>query len=169
MKLNTGVTKPLLIIILLAVMLGTLTACQDLGFPPTTPTTPQATQPEPAKVGTGVISTRDGAIMAVYKRLLGQAGTVEAKLYLADFYASCDNWTAQQDYFKDGTGTWYVAVDMTAVRDWKLRPYWQQASWYVFRDGSVIPSSDFQTNALRIEADLQALSPAAEAAPADKA
>lgn len=151
--------KPVLFIALLVILLGTVTACQDLGFPP--PTTPTET-PEPEKpktTSTGPVSTRDAAILAVYQRLLGQAGSHEAKIYLADFYTSSDNWTAKSDYFKDGAGTWYVVVDMTAVEDWTARPHWQQAGWFVFRDGSVIPSNDFRANALRIEADLQSLSP----------
>jgi len=49
-------------------------------------------------------------------------------------------------------------VDMTSGKEWKWKPYWQQASWFVFRDGKVMPSNRIQANALRIEADLQELS-----------
>ena len=84
-------------------------------------------------------------------------------MYLSDFYTSCDNWTAQSDYFRDGTSTWHVSVNMTGVEDWAHRPYWQQASWLVFKNGEVIPSNLYRANALRIEADLLALSPAPEA------
>jgi hypothetical protein len=149
--------KSTVIIALLVALLVTATACQDLGFPSSTPQETPA--PEPAKTtGSTVVSSKDAAVLAVYQRLLGEAGSYDAKIYLSDFYTTCDNWTAQSDYFKDGSGTWHVAVDMTANEDWTFRPYWQQASWLVFKDGKVIPSNLFRTNALRIEADLQALS-----------
>lgn len=149
--------KSTIIITLLVVLLTTFTACQDLGFPSTTPQETPA--PEPVKTtGTTVVSSKDAAVLAVYQRLLGEAGSYDAKVYLSDFYTTCDNWTAQSDYFKDGSGTWHVAVDMTANEKWAFRPHWQQASWFVFKDGKVIPSSLFRANALRIEADLQALS-----------
>ncbi len=156
---NNKFIKPVIVLALLIALLGTFTACQDFGYPP--PTTPEETpQPEPAKVtGPTVISTKDAAVLAVYQRLLSQAESYEAKIYLADFYANCDNWSAESEYFKDGSGTWYVMVDMSNIEDWELRPYWQQASWFVFKDGKVVPSNHFRANALRIEADLQALSP----------
>jgi len=161
--LNKGLLKIALVIALIVILLGTFTACADMGFPSTT--TPEETpEPEPAKVtGPTVIDTKDAAMLAVYQRLLSQAGSYDAKVYLADFYASCDNWSVVSEYFKDGSGTWYVVVDMTADEIWQHRPYWQQASWFVFRDGKVIPSNLFSANALRIEADLQALSPEPEA------
>jgi len=158
--------KVALIIALIVVLLGTFTACQDMGYP--SPTTPQP-QPTPAPVtGTTIISTRDTALLAVYKRLLGQAESYEAKTYLADFYTACDNWSAESEFFKDGSGTWYVTIDMTGSKDWKWKPHWQQASWLVYRDGKVIPSTRFQANALRIEADLQALSPGPEPGSGEK-
>jgi hypothetical protein len=155
---NKKLIKPVLIIALLAALLLSFTACEDMGFPPpSTPTTPEEAPPEQAASPT-VIMTKDAAMMAVYQKLLSQAESYEAKMYLADFYASCDNWTAVSEYFKDGSSTWYVTVDETDNEDWELRPYWQQASWFVFKDGKVVPSNHFQANALRIEADLQALS-----------
>ena len=155
----TGFIKSVLILALLVVLLGVFTACEDMGFPP--PSTPkEEPAPEPAKVtGPTVITTKDAAILAVYQRLLSQAESYEAKIYLSDFYANCDNWSAMSEFFKDGSGTWYVVVDMTENVTWELNPYWQQASWFVFKDGKVIPSERFRANALRIEADLQALSP----------
>ena len=153
--------KPVLIIAILAALLGTVTACEELGYPP--PTTSEE-KPEPEPATTTTIRTKDGAILAVYQRLLGQSESFEAKIYLANFYTTSDNWSAESEYFKDGSGTWYVTVDMTENADWAQRAYWQQASWFVFRDGKVIPSNHFQANALRIEADLQALSPEAEPA-----
>lgn len=161
MKITDRNKKPIkivLIISLLAVLLGTITACEDFGFTDSG-TTEEEPEPEPEPTGPTIINTKDAAILAVYQRLLGQAESYDAKMYLSDFYATCDNWTAQSEYFKDGSGTWYVVVDMTANEDWELRPYWQQASWFVFKDGEVIPSNHFRANALRIEADLQALSP----------
>ncbi len=153
---NKKFIKPALIMALFVALLGTFTACQDLGYPPTT-TPPEKPAPEKITSAT-VISTKDAALLAVYQRLLGQAESYEAKIYLADFYATCDNWSAESEFFKDGSGTWYVKVDMSSTETWELRPYWQQASWFVFKDGKVIPSNRFQANALRIEADLQALS-----------
>jgi hypothetical protein len=158
----TGFIKSVLILALLVVLLGVFTACADMGFP--TPSTPQEQPaPEPAKVtGPTVIITKDAAILAVYQRLLSQAESYEAKIYLSDFYANCDNWSAESEFFKDGSGIWYVVVDMTENVTWERHPYWQQASWFVFKDGKVIPSERFRANALRIEADLQALSPKPE-------
>ena len=148
--------KPILVIALLAALLGTVTACEEMGFPP--PSTPEE-KPEPEEVTPATaIRTKDGAILAVYKHLLSQAESHEAKIYLADFYATCDNWTAESEFFKDGSGTWHVQVDMTSHETWELKPYWQQAGWFVFKDGKVIPSNRFQANALRIEADLQEMS-----------
>jgi hypothetical protein len=157
---SKNLVKPVLIMALLAALLGTVTACQDLGYPTSTP----EANPEETQVATPVtaIRTKDAAILAVYQRLLSQAESYEAKTYLADFCATCDNWSAESEYFKDGSATWYVVVDMTCQENWTSRPYWQQASWFVFKDGRVIPSNHFQANALRIEADLQALSPEPE-------
>ena len=60
--------------------------------------------------------------------------------------------------FQDGSSNWVVTVDMSGVEPWEWPPYWRQASWNVFRDGRVIPSSKHEGNALRIEAELQELS-----------
>ena len=158
-------------VIMLMLLPVVLSACGDLTFPDPTATpstTPSTTAPEPSAPASNVnINSAEEARLAVYEHLLGMAGTYDARIYLADFYAACDNWTAQRDYFRDGSGTWYVAVDMTSVEDWSLRPYWQQASWYVYRDGRVVPSDDFKANALRIEADLQAISQESGAAAED--
>ncbi len=146
---------PVLIITLLAVLGLTITGCEDFGqFPP-----PEPPEEKPVKVVTPtVISTEDRAILAVYENLLSQAESPEAKAYLAEFYTVCDNWSAESELFKDGTSIWYILVDMTSVEEWEWRPYWQQASWFVLKDGKVIPSNRLQANALRIEADLQELS-----------
>ena len=154
--------KVVAVISMLILLIASVTSCQDLGFPSAEPTPEETPEPEAAKKTTTIISSKDAAMMAVYQHLLDQAGSYEAKLYLSDFYASCDNWTAQSEYFKDGSGTWHVVIDMTQDTDWKLRPYWQQAGWFVFKDGRVIPSNLFEANALRIEADLQELSPQPE-------
>ena len=152
---NNTFLKPVIIIALLFALLGTFTACEEMGYP--APSTPKE-EPAPAKTST-TINTRGAAILAVYQSLLSQAEGYEAKIYLSDFYAICDNWSATSEYFKDGSATWHVLIDMTSNEDWEFRPYWQHASWFVFKDGTVIPSYFFQANALRIEADLQALSP----------
>jgi hypothetical protein len=157
---NKQFIKPIIVLVLLIALLGTVTACQELGYPSSS--TPEE-KPEPVPVTSPtVISTKDAALLSVHQRLLSQAESYEAKIYLADFYASCDNWSTESEFFKDGSGTWYVVVDMTNIKIWELRPYWQQASWFVFKDGTVIPSNRFRANALRIEADLQALSPKPE-------
>ena len=153
-----GYIKPILIITLLVALLGTFTGCEEYGFP--APTPPKET-PEKAATST-TIGTKDKAIVAVHEHLLNQAESYEAKVYLADFYAACDNWSAESEIFKDGSGTWYVLVDMTKAKTWEQRPYWQQAGWFVFKDGKVMPSNRLQANALRIEADLQKLSPEPE-------
>ncbi|MFQ6122514.1 MAG: hypothetical protein ACE5LA_05590 [Dehalococcoidales bacterium] len=148
--------KPVLIITLLAVMVWPVTGCEEWGFPPPEP--PKAEE-KPEKVVTPtVISSEDRAILAVYEHLLNQAESSEAKVYLAEFYTVCDNWSAESELFKDGSSTWYVVVDMTEVETWEWTPYWQQAGWFVFPEGKVIPSNRLQANALRIEADLQELS-----------
>jgi hypothetical protein len=160
-KINRKMLKTIFVVAMLAVLLATITSCETM-FP--TSTTPAETpEPEPAKTTSTVISTRDAAKLAVYQHLLDLTGSYDAKTYLSDFYTTCDNWTAQSDYFKDGSSTWHVSVNMTAIKEWAFRPYWQQASWFVFKDGEVIPSNLFRANALRIEADLQALSPVTQA------
>jgi len=151
--------KPVLTIALLAVMVLTITGCEDYFNQFSPPEAPEE-NPEPEKVTKPTVtSSEDKAIMAVYKHLLSQAESAEAKVYLAEFYTACDNWSAESELFKDGSSAWYVLVDMTEVEAWEWRPHWQQASWFVFPDGEVMPSNRIQANALRIEADLQELSP----------
>jgi hypothetical protein len=151
--------KPVLTIALLAVMVLTITGCEDYFNQFSPPAAPEE-KPETEKVASStVISSEDKAIMAVYKHLLSQAESSEAKVYLAEFYTACDNWSAESELFKDGSSVWLVLVDMTEVEAWEWRPYWQQASWFVFPNGEVMPSNRIQANALRIEADLQELSP----------
>ncbi|MFC1964067.1 hypothetical protein ACFLV1_01645 [Chloroflexota bacterium] len=136
-----------------------ISACADFQqFPTPTPTEPAGPEIAPAAAAIG---SGDKAILAVYEHLLASAGSHEAKEYLADFYTAADNWTAEMERFKDGSSVWNVAVDMTAMEVWEWPPYWRQASWYVYRDGEVIPSNRYQGNALRIEAELQKLSRAA--------
>ena len=158
---NKRCIKPLFLIALLATMVWTVTGCADFGqFP--APASP-AENPEPEKVtATTLIITKDRAILAVHEHLLSLAESYEAKLYLAEFYTVSDNWSAQSEVFKDGSGTWYIVVDMTDRETWEWRADWQQASWFVFKDGKVIPSNRLQANALRIESDLQRLSPKPE-------
>ena len=146
-----------LIISLLAVLALAVTGCEDLEqwIPLQPPEPEEKTEVEAPPMA---IATKDRAILAIYEHLLSQAESYQAKVYLADFYATCDKWTARLEFLKDGTSLWYVTIDMTDVAVWREKPYWQQASWLVLGDGKVIPSDRFQANALRIEADLQELS-----------
>lgn len=148
----------ILIVTLLAGLALTVTGCEDLGFPPPESPAPEEKAEEQASPPTTTITTEDRAILAVYESLLSQAESYQAKIYLADFYTTCDKWGAESELFKDGVSVWYVTVDMTDIELWRWKSYWQQASWLVFRDGKVMPSNRFQANALRIEADLQELS-----------
>jgi hypothetical protein len=146
-------TKVLPFITLLA-MVFFAAGCQDLGTFPTTEPTAQPTASPPSQF----INTADRATLAVYEHLLSLAESYEAKDYLAEFYTVSDNWSARSELLKDGTTVWHVEVDMSGVSNWQERPYWQQASWLVYTDGRVVPSSQFNADALRIEADLQELS-----------
>lgn len=149
-------TKSVLVLALLVAILVTAVGCEEYGFPAAAPL--QQENPEPATTST-FTNTKDGAMLAVYQHLLEQAETYEAKLYLADFYTTSDNWSAAGEYFRDGSGVWYIKVDMSGVKVWSAKSHWQQASWYVFKHGEVIPSNLLNANAMRIEADLQELSP----------
>ncbi len=144
--------KPVLVGTLLGVLVLAVVACQDFGQFPT------PTLPAQKVVTASVITTSDRAVLAVYEHLLSQAQSAKAKAYLAEFYTVCDNWTAASEVFKDGGKVWNVVVDMTGAKTWEAKPYWKQASWFIFEDGKVVPSNRFQANALRIEADLQGLS-----------
>jgi len=155
---NKRYLKPILIIALLVVLAGTATGCEYLeGFSPS----PQPSEEEKTEVEIPriAVKTSDRAILVVYEHLLSQAESDKAKVYLANFYTVCDKWNAEAELLKDGTSIWHVVVDMTDVEAWEERAYWQQSSWLVLQDGEVIPSNRFQANALRIEADLQELSP----------
>ena len=144
----------LTVIILLLAMVITASGCQDYTFP-----TPEQPSPKPEKpVSTAFINSGDRATLAVYEHLLSLAVSHEAKDYLAEFSAASDNWSAKSELFKDGSSVWYVTVDMSEVNNWREKPYWQQAGWFVYQDGRVIPSNRLQANALRIESDLQELS-----------
>jgi len=141
-------------IIMLLAMVMTTAGCEDYTFP-----APEPPAQEPEKpVSTIFINTEDRAVLAVYEHLLSLAESHGAKSYLAEFSAVSDNWSGESELFKDGSSIWYVKVDMSGVENWKEKPYWQQASWFVYQDGRVIPSNRLQANALRIEADLQELS-----------
>ena len=146
-----GYMKSALIITLLAMLLLTFTACEDFAQFAPAPAAPEEV------VAPTTIRTEDNAILAVYEYLLSRAESHEAKVYLADFYTECDNWSAKTELLKEGTSIWYVLLDMTETEKWEWRPHWQQASWFVFQDGKVIPSNRLEANALRIEADLQEL------------
>jgi len=148
--------------VLLLALLTALAGCEEY---PLTPA-PAAEEETAEVVETSVqVRTADRATLAVYDYLLAKAESYQAKTYLAEFYTVCDNWSALPEYYKDGSGVWYVTVDMTAVEPWLLREHWQRASWLVFRDGKVLPSPELGANALRIEADLQELSGTGESPP----
>ena len=155
-NLNKRYMRPILIISLLAVLVLTVPGCEDFGEWAASPPPEEKTEVEAPPT---TITTEDRAILAVYEHLLSQAESYQAKLYLADFYATCDNWMAELELLKDGTSLWYVTIDMTDVKVWREKLYWRQASWLIHKkDGKVIPSNQFKANALRIEADLQELS-----------
>ena len=168
-NLNKRYISSILIITLLAMLAGTMTGCyaSDQWEPP--PQAPQEKTEVPTPPLRTKVRTEDRALMAVYEHLLSQAESHKAKAYLANFYATCDNWTAESELRKDGSSIWHVVVDMTDVEVWEERAYWQQTSWFILQDGKVIPSNRFQANALRIEADLQELSllPKSAAGPSD--
>ncbi len=147
-----------ILICLLGVSALAVTGCEDFDqWSPTQP--PELEEKEEVQAPPlATITTDDRAILVVYECLLRQAESYQAKAYLANFYAACDNWSARSELSKDGTSLWYVVVDMTSIETWEERAYWQQAGWLVFRDGKVMPSNHFKANALRIEADLQELS-----------
>ena len=154
-SLNKRYMNSIFIITLIVVLAGVVSGCYDFSQFPSL----NATVEKPGKVALPtVISTKDRAVLAVYEHLLSQAKSHKAKLYLAEFYGACDNWSAESELFKDGSSVWYVLVDMSTDKAWKWKPYWQQASWFVFKDGKVIPCNRIQANALRIEADLEELS-----------
>ena len=155
-NLNKRYIKPVLVITLLALLAWTVTGCEDYGQ--SSPPPPPEEKTEEEAPPPTAITTEDRAILSVYEHLLSQSESYKAKVYLADFYATCDNWTAETELFKDGTRIWYIIVDMTDIEEWEERPHWQHASWFVLQDGKVIPSHRLQANALRIEADLQELS-----------
>jgi hypothetical protein len=148
--------KKRLIISLLALslLIGVVlsaTGCESLGLGGATETTTPTNEP-------GTINTAEEAELAVYQYLLTQAKSAEAKVYLADFYTTCDNWDVLSEYFRDGSETWLVAVDMTGEASWEHNSYWQRAGWFVLKEGGVMPANLYNMNALRIEADLQELS-----------
>ncbi|MFC1961838.1 hypothetical protein ACFLWN_02165 [Chloroflexota bacterium] len=142
------------VLLVFLVSLFLIPGCEDFQQFPSS--APPAEQPAPGIVSSSAsVSSSDRAVLAVYEHLLGLAESYEAKEYLADFYTVTDNWTAELERFNDGSSLWCVAVDMTRVEPWEWSTYWQQASWYVYRDGKVIPSDRHEGNALRIEAELQ--------------
>ena len=155
-KLNKRYINPVLIIILLVVLSGTITGCEY--FEELIPPPPEDGRSTVVEAHRPAVKTTDRAILTVYQHLLSKAGGYRAKAYLASFYTASDNWSAELDVFKDGTSVWHIVVDMTSVEVWEEESYWQQASWFILSDGKVMPSNRLNTNALRIEADLQKLS-----------
>ncbi|MBI4331562.1 MAG: hypothetical protein HY673_09805 [Chloroflexi bacterium] len=141
---------PILFAILAVVF---LTGCQDFGFP-----TPPTTGTPPARTAgrTTLVISEDRAILAVQEYLLNKAASARAKTYLTDLYASGAAWTGKSELLKDGTRIFNVTLT-TSKSGTQVREHWRQALWTVFDDGKVLPSSTYDGNALRIEADIQAL------------
>ena len=167
---NKSYVKPILIITMFAVLTLALIGCEDISKDFGCEATGQDFGCEPTGGGsdfgcesltttTTGITTEDKAILAVQEHLMAQAESSEAKLYLADFYTTCDDWSAESETFEDGTSVWHVVIKRTSMTFLTERPYWEQASWFVFKDGKIMGTNRFQANALRIEADLQKLSP----------
>ena len=140
----------IILLLIIVTMMFTAGACEDLGLGGTSGSTDTEEN--------GFYSTPEEVELAVYRHLLEQAESSEAKIYLSDFYSYSHNWVVQSEYLRDGSETWLVSVDMTGETDWPHKSYWQRAGWFVLKDGSVIPANIFQLNALRIEADLKQLS-----------
>ena len=156
-NLNRRVISLVLIITMLIALAGTLTGCAELEQW-TTPPKAEVEKPVTETPPPVVVKSEDRVILLIYEHLLSLAESHMAKSYLATFYATCDNWSAESELLRDGTTVWHAVADMTDEEEWRERPYWQLASWFVFQDGKVIPSNRFEANALRIEADLQQLS-----------
>ena len=164
---NKSYAKPVLIITMLAVLTLALIGCEDISKDFGCEATGQDFGCEPPGGGsdfgcappTTGITTEDKAILTVQEHLIAQAESSEAKLYLADFYTTCDDWSAESEILEDGTRVWHVVIKRTSMKFLTERPYWEQASWFVFKDGKIMGTNRFQANALRIEADLQELSP----------
>jgi len=163
-RLNNKWTVIVLIVVLLTFLAGSVTGC-DVLEQFTNPPTAEEEKPaetKPEEKPTLTVKTEDRVILLIYEHLLSQAESHMAKSYLADFYTVCDEWSAETELLRDGTTIWHATVDMTAAKEWEWKLHWQLASWFVFQDGRVIPSNRFHANALRIEADLQELSPEPE-------
>jgi hypothetical protein len=149
--------RPVLIISLLGGLALTAIGCEDFEQWEPTQYTEEEEKVAEETPATRAIATEDKAILAVYKHLLNEAESYEAKAYLADFYTTRGEWSAETELLKDGTSIWHVVTGIKMVGE-EDRLYWQQASWFVLPDSSVIPSYRFEANALKIEADLQELS-----------
>jgi hypothetical protein len=155
------VSALLLMLAFTVVMAGCVYPDSDQWEPPVQPSSEEKEETAVSTaISRGTVKNEESAILAIYRYLLDQAQSHRAKLYLADFYTTCTEWSAEAELCKDGTSIWHVTVDMTAEEEWQERPYWQQAGWMILKDGTVLPSNKFQANALRIEADLHELNEA---------
>ena len=156
-NLSKRLVSFILIITLLAGLALAVTGCEDFDFGSPQEPVEEPKEEEEETLPVTTITTEDRAILAVHEYLLAQAKSYQAKLYLADFYAAIDEWSADLELFKDGTSVWYVVGGIRAATEGEERPHWQRAGWLVFRDSKVMPSNRLQANALRIEVDLQEL------------
>lgn len=128
-----------------------LAGCQDIQLP---------VSPAPAGATPGtsnLVLSEDRAILAVQEYLLSKAASSRAKTYLTDLYASGAKWTAKGDLLNDGTRVFNVTLTVDNPGP-QAKPYWKRAIWTVFSDRKVLPSPQYEANALRIETDLQGLS-----------
>ena len=159
--------KLVLIITLLVVPAVVLLGCedyaQDFGCEGLTTSTQPSEEGTQETTGgetpsSKTITTEDRAILAVREHLAAQAESYQAKFYLADYYTVCDEWNAVVEILEDKANVWQVVVHMTNMGWESEKRHWLQASWYVFQDGRVLASDNYQANALRIEAELQELS-----------
>ena len=72
-----------------------------------------------SSVSRGTVKNEESAILTIYQYLLEKAQTHDAKVYLADFYTICTEWSAESELQMDGTSIWHVMVDVTAVEEWQ--------------------------------------------------
>jgi len=105
MKFSDSVKRYLsitLIISLLAVLALTVIGCEDFEQW-SIPQSPEPEEKAEVEALPMTIRTDDRAILVVHEYLLNQAESYQAKDYLADFFAACDNWSAGQELLEDGT------------------------------------------------------------------
>lgn len=129
-------------------------ACEDVPGLPTASPSPPAPKAESRRT---LVLSEDRALLAVQEYLLLKATSARAKTYLTELYAAGGKWSGKGELLKDGTRVWNVMLETEDKADNQIKPCWRQASWTVFDDGKVLPTTKYGANALRIETDLQQL------------